>query len=92
MQTLNETIAWRRIHENRELAGEWRILKAKIRHVVDRTCRFAERLVRDIETYDAIETLRICALEYIDGKRPRLTPLEMLHVLTRVLEHEPVAA
>jgi hypothetical protein len=73
---------------DRELAGEWRILKAKVRHVVDRVCRFAEHLVPDIETFDAIETLRICALDYIDGKPPRVAPAEMLYALTRVLELE----
>ena len=92
MKTYIKSIDWRRFQESREVAGEWRILKAKIRHVLDRSCRLAERVALDAESADAIETLRLCLLDYFDGKPFRVPPFEILRAVALVLEHEPDTA
>ena len=89
MKTYIKSIDWQRFQESREIAGEWRILKAKIRHVLDRTCRLAERVACDVESADAIETLRLCVLDYFDGKPFRAPPFEILRAVACVLEIEP---
>ena len=92
MKTYIKSIDWRRFQESRELAGEWRLLKAKIRHVLDGSCRLAERVALDAESADAIETLRLCVLDYFDGRPFRAPPSEILRAVARVLEIEPDAA
>jgi hypothetical protein len=89
MRTIKKPIDWRRFHNSRELAGEWRILRAKIRHVVDRTFALVAEAATDDDAADAIETLRVCALDYIEGKPFRVPPIEVMHALALVAEVDP---
>jgi hypothetical protein len=68
------------------LPGEWRILRAKIRHVIDSACRLAARSTRDIQDYDAITALRTCALDYLDGRPQRLPASWLVAALDRLLD------
>ncbi len=79
-------IDWNRIRNDRELAGEWRILRAKIRHVVDRACALAENATRSIDDTDAIRTLRMFALDFIDGRPPRLPPSWLVSAVARLCD------
>jgi hypothetical protein len=56
--TTQNLIDWRRFQQSRELAGEWRLLRAKIRHVVERTCALGEQLAVNDDAADAID---VCA-------------------------------
>jgi hypothetical protein len=85
----NHTIDWRRFHTDRELAGEWRILRAKIRHVIDRTCALAGKLANNEDDAYAIETLRMCVLDYVDGRRFSVAPDELSYAIGRLLAIEP---
>ena len=85
----NHTIHWQRIHTSRELAGEWRILRAKIRHVLDRTCALAGQLVDDEDAADAVDTLRTYVLDHVDGRPFRVSPIELSYALRRLLDLEP---
>ncbi|HTR50273.1 MAG TPA: hypothetical protein VMJ10_06165 [Kofleriaceae bacterium] len=89
MTTYDKPIDWRRFQESRELAGEWRIVKAKMRHVVDRACRLAERVASDDDAANAIDTLRVFVLDYLDGKPSRVPPIELMRAVGRVLKLEP---
>lgn len=86
--THTRPIDWRRFQESRELSGEWRILKAKIKHVVDRACRLAKKAATDDRAEEAIETLRVFTLDYIDGKPFRMSPFDMMRAFARVAELE----
>jgi hypothetical protein len=81
-------IDWRLLRESRELAGEWRILRAKIRHVVDRTCALGEQLAANDDAADAIDIVRQCAIDYLDGRPFRVSPFEMMSALGRLFETE----
>ncbi len=87
MQT--KKIDWNRFRTDRELAGEWRILRAKIRHVVDRTCALAENATCSLEDFDAIRTLRMFALDYVDGRPPRLPPSWLVSAVARLCDLDP---
>jgi hypothetical protein len=79
-------IDWRRLRESRELAGEWRILRAKIRHVVERTCALGEQLAANDDAADAIDIVRQCALDYFAGRPFSVSPFEMMSALGRLFE------
>jgi hypothetical protein len=89
MKSHTKVIDRRRLHASRELIGEWRILRAKLRHVVDRTCALAEQVAADDDAVDAIATLRQCVLDYLDGRPFRVAPVEMMRAVGRVLEIDP---
>ena len=84
--TTQNLIDHRRLHESRELAGEWRLLRAKIRHVVERTCALGEQLAVNDDAADAIELVRQCAVDYLDGRPFRVSPFEVMSALGRLFE------
>jgi hypothetical protein len=86
MKTHTNLIDLRRIRESRDHAGEWRILRAKIRHVIDRTCALAAKVASDADEARAIDRIRDCVLEYIDGRSMQMTPLEIASAIRWLFE------
>ncbi len=82
----NNLIDLRRVRESRDHAGEWRILRAKIRHVIDRTCALGAKTATDADEARAIERIRTCVLEYIDGRPMRMTAFEVANAIHWLLE------
>lgn len=82
----HQDINRRRCRTERELAGEWRILRAKLRHVLDRTCALASEMVHDADDADAIDVARRCLLDYVDGRPFRVPPIEIADAIARLLE------
>jgi hypothetical protein len=76
----------RRFQESREHAGEWRVLRAKIRHIVDRTCALAAKVADDEDDAHKIDRIRACLFDYIAGRPMRMTPYEIAAAIGWLLE------
>ena len=81
-------IDWTRLQGDRELAGECRILRAKLRHVVDRAFALVENLTSSLDDTDAIRTLRMFVLDGFDGRPPRLPTSWVLAAIEQLLDVE----
>jgi hypothetical protein len=80
--TTNELIEMRR---RQELAGEKRILKAKLRHAIHRACALTRELVASGDEANAIETILLSAFDHV-GDQPRsVAPIELVRAINQLL-------
>jgi hypothetical protein len=86
MKTNSKLIDLRRFQESRDHAGEWRVLRAKIRHIIDRTCALAAKVANDEKDARKIDRIRECLFDYIAGRPMRMTPYEIAAAIGWLLE------